>query len=189
MKAPNEKHLEDWLFEDISRLAIPLHSSFYKTGTAYRQVKMRRGVLDLLFIEEDSMTIVELKKDSVDDAALQQILRYIGDLKDTWEDVTSQIPCESENNLFNTYPKFGGLNIQGILIGHGSNNKTLAAAHGANIWVFGYDYDGVSDYDLDWIFHDTTYDLDNPLEYSDISDAMFRMGRNYVKKHSIGRYE
>jgi RecB family endonuclease NucS len=186
MKAPSEKHLEDWLFEDIERLGMCTSPTIYQIGTLYRQVKMRRGILDLLFVGEDSMTLVELKKGEIDDHALQQILRYMGDLKDTWDEVTGAIKTPNDNSAYNNYPYYGGLSITGILVGYTSNEKTLEAAHGAGIWTFKYEHNEVGEYELDWMLAKSTVEETyNPLEYTDISDAMFRMAKQYIKNNEI----
>lgn len=182
MKAPSEKHLEDWIFDDISRLDFFSSGNLYSTGTVYRQVKMRRGIADIVYVSDDFMTVVELKKGEIDDSALQQVLRYVGDLKDTWEEVVYTIPAKQ---VFPGKPTHGGLNISGILIGYSSNEHTLAAAWGADISTYKYEYDGDGDYALDWLFHSARYNQNNPLEYSEISDSMIRMARNYLKKHDL----
>lgn len=152
MIAPSEKHLEDWLFEDITRLGQPSSESLYENGVVYRQLEMRRGIADLLFVDNESMTIVELKKGEINDSALQQVLRYMGDLKDTWEETVHIVRSRNDNPLFTSFPTYGGLDIRGILIGHYSNENTLAAAHGADIWTFKYEYDESAGYGLDWLF-------------------------------------
>lgn len=175
MIAPSERHLEDWLFEDVNRLDN--YPAF--DGVVYRQVSTSHGIIDLLVVESNSMTVIELKKGEIDDHALQQVLRYIGDLRDTWESTVYMIPSKKYSHI--TREAKGGLNVFGILIGRSANKHTLAAAWGANVLAYTYDYDGES-YSFEPVFPETQHD---PLEYSDISDHMMRMAREWVIANNL----
>ena len=181
MKAPSEKHLEDWLFEDANRLPNAACCFGRNDFNVYRQLQLSSGILDLLYIEDDSMTVVELKKGEIDAYALTQILRYIGDLKIVWEECVGEISCSPEYLASNPPRYHGGLKVSGILIGYKCSNQVMVAAEAANVGVMKYEYDGTN-YEIDWDYHDYRWNQANPLIYSDIGDAMVRMARNFMKK-------
>jgi RecB family endonuclease NucS len=74
----SERDVEDYLCEN--------HNSFF--GQEYhligRQINIGLGIIDILLIDEDSqsLVVVEIKKDEIDDHALSQVMRYIVGVED-----------------------------------------------------------------------------------------------------------
>ena len=80
-----ERHLEDFLDENIARIHFGRRLSIYESedGLRGRQFPIDHGRIDLLCLDEDSgdLVVVELKKGRHSDAVVGQCLRYMGWVK------------------------------------------------------------------------------------------------------------
>lgn len=153
MKAPSEKHLEDWILAnpiELGWMEVPDYVLPDGVMLDYeplgRQVKVPSGVIDILAFSWDSIYIIELKKGEIGVSAFFQLLRYMRDVSNLWETMITAMPYPDfpDGNQY-TQPK-----VCGILIGNNIPDKDfLIAADAAKVMVATYDFDGNS-YHFEW---------------------------------------
>lgn len=136
MKAPSERHLEDWIVANPEKAMLET--------IVGRQIKLPSGIADLLISQDDIAYIVELKKDTLNAKTLAQLLRYRHDMLKIWEMSVLVFPDECRN------PTNIETRLAGILIGHSVDEDTVIAAHGAGVLTIRYEYtgDGYMFYDI-----------------------------------------
>jgi len=147
MQAPSEKHLEDYIAEmGMPEIYSPVPTFDVLIG---RQVQLPEGVIDLLYTNESSISVVELKKAALDDSALRQVLRYQSQLTSIWEFYTDTRPPVNSDPVF----PYGASPIRAALIGYSIDRHTLLACHavGIDVWLYRYaESDTEYWYDFDW---------------------------------------
>lgn len=159
MKAPSEKHLEDWivanreLFEPQEELHFP-----YLERIIARQPRLPSGIADLIGVNCDQVVVVELKRDLIDEKVIGQTLRYMANLKRMWNHAW-QIGLKRDGSEQYTYcfrqplSLVHGLRgeVGGLIVGHRIEKQSVIdAAAGAGIDVVTYDYVDDSYVFYDW---------------------------------------
>jgi RecB family endonuclease NucS len=164
MKAPNEKHLEDWIVSRNGSILATPGDNYKVIG---RQVRLSAGIADLIVFDGDSLWVYELKKDTIDTHALAQILRYKDDLRQIWRYVCRK-QLSDRNDAYRTFP----FCVQGLLIGHSASLDVRIAASGAGVSIYLYDFDG-ENYDCGYAhFPSMTRGTAEEFAYGRIGDAM-----------------
>lgn len=151
MKAPSEKHLEDWIVNNPTLFTSSCgDESMYPfiDSLVGRQVRLPCGIADLLAVYEDQFIVVELKRGDIDEAVLGQTLRYMADLKRIWRqalfyamehhDPDDYCYWQTANfsNVCGGFPEIGG-----YIVGHSVTKQAIVdAAHGAGIDIFLYNF-------------------------------------------------
>lgn len=79
-----------WQERDIEDYLCNNYEEFFGGVFLGRQVDIGVGVIDILLYdpEENSLTVIELKKETVDENAIGQIMRYMAGLEDYIEDIS-----------------------------------------------------------------------------------------------------
>lgn len=174
MKAPSERHLEDWIVDNAGMLA-PIH---IPVTLLSRQLPLPSGRLDLLIRWGVNLEVVELKKDAITEAAVMQTLRYMYDIKKIWGVATEYLPqalqVETSGNGLYHCP------IYGHLIGHSITPVVLRCAEAAEISVSLYDYDG--EYEIEDVCSDQPdYAVLEEFSYGLVGIAMRSILAHYNK--------
>lgn len=181
MKAPSEKHLEDWIIANglVYQIGCTPNDgpddpdyaeSDYLSVIAKllgRQVRLPSGICDLIGItnfKRPAITVFELKRGPVDSHSLAQCLRYMRDIKTICEEVLH--PSEGYTTLhlgaIDAAAEYRALYymplVTGALVGSDVADKHIVTAcEASDIAVFTYDY-----IDGDYIFDPLSeWDLDS----------------------------
>lgn len=148
MKAPSEKHLEDWIVDNPSKAFYQLEPyedkwdgrmPLFETLIA-RQAKLPSGICDLVAIDTgegfDCIYAVELKKGAIDSDAICQCMRYMYDFKD----MVKHAKMHTSHHAFE-YPLHFSQETKGIVIGHSlSDGNLVKSAEAAHILLVTYEY-------------------------------------------------
>lgn len=170
MRAPSEKHLEDWIVANFSRFGalveqelVPEYwrESFYHPDDTYyvetffnqliaRQYPLPSGRPDLIATTHKSVVAVEIKKGPVTYETLGQCLRYIYELKEvfywTFFDVRSSDNPDCEAYEYSPMfqletTEYPDTEIYGMVVGHGVSDKNIPiVAAACNIKVVTYEF-------------------------------------------------
>ena len=161
----SERELEDWICEhwDDEGSEYPVPFSGALIG---RQVQVEHGIIDLLSVGMGTTRVIELKKGTLKESDIGQVLRYSWDIKwmlqclaryynpldlagipDHLIDLTKQFflyfHCKDEPWTV-TEPGIcshvGYENVQPVLIGKSANLKLLSAAEAARVKVYTWEY-------------------------------------------------
>lgn len=162
MIAPSEKHLEDWIANNL-----PLVGEYFEAGidgedrpyeagiypffsqVIARQFNLPTGRCDLILQGNDlfdffhcPIVVAELKLDCIDAKAILQLMRYTHDLK--------MVAEFARTNVSRTERRINGVQaqriIKGCLIGHScTDDLLLAACNAYEIDVFLYHYEANED--------------------------------------------
>lgn len=149
MRAPTERHLEDWIVANSELFAEDYGEDElfpYVEKIVGRQVRLPSGIADLMGAAGDQFAVVELKAGSIDETCVGQVLRYMGDLKHLWMSSYLDAP-ENVQHLHQYWRYEGGgiLNsdfpeIKGIIVGHSVKNYSIVTpAHWNGIEIVTYD--------------------------------------------------
>jgi len=164
MKAPSEKHLEDWIVNNSLRFGSPETACeqfpvdpcdyFWLSEETFilpyvrqligRQVRVAHGIIDLLSRGDDSIEVIELKKDAITLESVAQCARYIHDVKS----VTRHVFASEKPDWIDTGIWFGLWDermqspmVSGGVVGRSLPDKnTMALAALCNIDLVVYDY-------------------------------------------------
>lgn len=149
MKAPSEKHLEDWIvanpekvyyqeepYEDKWDGKMPLFGTLIA-----RQAKLPSGICDLIATDmQDGYYVIyaiELKKGAIDSDTICQCLRYIHDLKDLVQHTKMHTGGKAFQYSVHHFPE-----VRGIVVGHWLKDANVPLfADAANILPVTYEYD------------------------------------------------
>lgn len=156
MKAPSEKHLEDYLWthpEALGMIGIPPQygPDSPRYNLWFRQFHVPSGIIDLLGCNY-RVCAFELKKGILTAQSLTQLMRYMFDVRNMVERL--MMDWFSEPGPLQNWAKqywdpnsaHGAMGlVGGVLIGHDyENDNLLTACAGCDIDVLIYDYDGVT---------------------------------------------
>ncbi len=143
MKAPTEKHLEDWIALHLNAV-LPIGSILLR-----RQLRLPSGIADMVAVNGRYLTVIELKKGVVDAACVVQALRYMCDLQGIYEQTLGDLFGDSSLTWdeFNRGNQFLNFCIQGVVIGSSFEDKHMPViCEAANISLMTYEHDVPSDY-------------------------------------------
>jgi hypothetical protein len=133
MRAPSEKHLEDYLV------------SVWDTDIIQRQAKLPHGIADLILRFGHFLAVAELKKGPIEAEAVIQLLRYMSDMRRIfnytryrWYTERKQF-YKGRSNIGNSGPE----ELLGVIIGHElPDHKVMHVCEMSQILVMTYEYDG-----------------------------------------------
>lgn len=133
MKAPSEKHLEDYLV------------TCFGADVIQRQAKLPHGIADLILKFGNFVAVAELKKGPIEAEAVVQLLRYMSDMRRIfayaryrWYAERKQF-YKSRPNVGNSGPE----ELLGVIIGHElPDHKIMHVCEMSQILVMTYEYDG-----------------------------------------------
>lgn len=180
MKAPSEKHLQDYLynnpecFHEESELdySDPIDLFGY-------EYELPRGRVDLLgsgWIDGwNCIWAIELKKDALALPCLAQVLRYVRDIQLIWEYAISGLHDINEALIgVDHRPQ-----VRGILVGYSCSDDLLIAAQASNVCVYTYSYNA-----------DTTYTLTPQIPKDPHKTALLRyydsnLGEEIRRVHTV----
>lgn len=142
MIAPSETHLEDWIVGNL-----PLFGSYYEFDEASgisqfvrrliaRQLRLPSGRADLVgltHIALPSVTIIEIKRDEINEKTVAQCLRYMRDLQDIFFHTQHEWSMGRADRAYDAesvvYCRNGWLpEISGMVVGHRLANENVAIA-------------------------------------------------------------
>lgn len=159
MKAPSEKHLEDWILANPEKL-----QHFYKPlihKVLECQCRFECGIADIVAKGNAGVLVIELKKDGVDEAVIAQCLRYCFELRSSVQSLLADIEvndlwgCKDYNFHFESWF------VTPVVIGsHVKNAATGYLADMGNILIFTYDYDGQG---YDFELYRSSYGTSSPV--------------------------
>lgn len=170
MKAPSEKHLEDYLWahpEAFDEFGVDEHNNpIPHFIPRWRQIPVASGIVDIVGSWFGlGLAVVEIKKGTIDTKAFAQIMRYKRDFRN----MVQYLICTYGSNgaaLREHMPMDHRITewwkselIQGILVGESIPDKNLLiACQACDIEVYTYQYDGAAyilNRELDAIQDDT----------------------------------
>ena len=197
MKAPSERHLEDYIWEHPEALGtINLPPEYGEDCAMYsfvlRQFHLPSGIVDLIGFDY-RMVIFELKKNVVTAQALTQLMRYMRDLQRI---VDRLLMTLMESQVTEPWARLHfdvnriGPNplLAGTLIGHDiEDDNLLIACQACNVDVYLYEYEnGVytfEDISLNTIMGMDVYDSVCRLAAGEIGKAFFDHFRQDIEDH------
>lgn len=205
MKAPSEKHLEDWIVAnpkwfgdrwdrfddpygftdnfiwiDDNNFIWPILSKVIS-----RQPRFPTGIPDLIGLMDDRIAVIELKKGIIDSKVIAQCLRYMSALKKIqhWTYTNRghgidwrTLDPDADNEI-----------VSGLIVGHTIKDENLqVVAKHSSIQLYTYDY--VEDQNL-YTFHHQNFiePVENDLEYIDwangaVGDAILNATHSWLPK-------
>lgn len=169
MKAPSEKHLEDWIVDNLHLLGETWDGNrttpdFFSEDASWisetefvypyferilkRQARFPSGIADLITSNERTICAVELKQGAVDGEAISQVQRYMHMLRRIYEEAFYIALAKSpEVNQYFDYsetvsPDNGMHVVRGMVIGHSVKDaKWLTISEHLGIEIVTYDYE------------------------------------------------
>lgn len=171
VRAPSEKHLEDWICGNIDRFGGAMDSRIYfPSGQEHddyywvdqhryimphvdyligRQMRFMHGRADLvgMCISRRDIYAIELKADAVNLEAVAQVARYISDIREITGVASSMtpfddLPQEVWNKVIASNPV-----VRGLVVGFAApDESTSVLAELLNVHIAVYDYDPVEGY-------------------------------------------
>lgn len=138
MKAPSERHLEDWFTSNVSNLEYTIDGEIqeFALEVVTRQLRLPSGIADVILQGPNDVVVAELKKGVIDTATLAQCLRYMRDVKRIMGYALAYIRDPRIEHWTLADPE-----VTGILIGRAIESENLLiAASCANVSVYLYDY-------------------------------------------------
>lgn len=144
MRAPSEKHLEDWIVANWGQFVYDTPQINARRIVA-RQLTLSTGIPDLIISSKLGIRVIELKKGVVDGAAVAQVIRYVGEIEQLYAYATSCIEspndphyCDESQMPSRFFPI-----VAGVLIGYEFDKNALLACYTNNIQAWEYDFDGI----------------------------------------------
>lgn len=182
MKAPSERHLEDW---------IAAHANVIFGESVHvvrRQFHLPSGIADVLTRHHNYLNVVELKKGAITAECVAQTLRYMGDLYGIYESVIGNLFTEltiSRGEFDNAYAQLPRV-VEGTIIGSRFEDRHLPViCEAANISLLTYDFNGV-DYTFKWyaspVIRSKQKEYDRYFDgelITVIKEQVFRMSENF----------
>jgi hypothetical protein len=193
MKAPSEKHLEDWIVNNLDYFGdafdknvyglLPIEDPLWINSDEYtypffshvlkRQARFPFGIADLITTDGDSICAVELKAGAVDGETIAQVLRYMHALRHIYSRVSEQ-EHYANPDVAAHYDYWGSLVVEsgahvirGVVVGNGiKDRKILSLSPLLGIDIVVYDYDPATDF---YRFNTESSWIDN-LGMSDAAD-------------------
>lgn len=205
MKAPSEKHLQDYIWNKRNQEYDPNTWEFPWFHLVGREIKLPSGYADFIALycplihglPINTIVVVEIKKDAVNHHTLTQTLRYIRDVHKIWKyAIAGMVDLTCYGDYQADSPA-----VSGVMIGSSASDEIMIAAEAAHIEVMTYDFDGVGytfDYPQSPQLADTEY---MSFHDSDIADMIRRVyqeeietanrrwpERRYINEPTIGEY-
>lgn len=183
MKAPSEKHLENWIFKNgIGKVynCLSLTGEYFLHDTAPKlvgsQIQVPYGFIDLLYMYDNSFMIVEIKKGAINSKTLNQILRYAHNIEDLL-----MTHCKDNGLLLDVDVDrfYKGNNIDLVVIGSSIDRETSMAIESLRIDAFEYDFDGES-YFFKQAGHKSVYESSYTYDQR-MQDAIEHIIKNAMK--------
>lgn len=164
MKAPTEKHLENWIVAHLEQFGEPFDADsvpdFVEIGFFHpsedeiiipdadrfigRQVRVRHGIIDLLAKSPEGIRVIELKKDAITLEAIAQCARYIHDIKQFCDHLRMSDRPEAMDprRWFGLWDEvFNSPMVDGLVVGYSLPDKNIMAmAALCNINLMTYEY-------------------------------------------------
>lgn len=164
MKAPNEKHLENWIVAHLDQFGEPCDAAtvpdyvelelFHPSDDEIiipdadrligRQVRVRHGIIDLLAKSYEGIRVIELKKDAITLESIAQCARYIHDVKQFCDHLClSDRPEDMDTGRwFGLWDEiFNSPMVDGLVVGYSLPDKNIMAmAALCNINLMTYEY-------------------------------------------------
>lgn len=134
MKAPTEKHLEDWIVNNPSHFADcqpgeQFYSAFVDRFIG-RQFRLPFGIVDLIGVKTNTLQVIELKKGVIDYASVCQCMRYVAQIKEIVTYAYYDCPDARQFNV----------SVDGMIVGHSFEAKDVQMiASAAGICTVIYD--------------------------------------------------
>lgn len=178
--APSEKHLEDWIANNFREFKRKAHGTYGYIIS--RQPEFPSGKPDLIVRMMECLAVIELKLNVVDEKAVGQCLRYMGDIQllhaDLYGDLDSGDNPHAHSfgdNLIGG--KIGRNPIHGILIGHSYTNAALHLIKSFRLEALTYDFDeSLNTFDFNW--PDDAIPLTETLRGSDMEIEVKKLMRH-----------
>lgn len=140
--APSEKHLEDWIVANQQEF-FAKNPRVWGRRIAARQVQMGSGRLDLVVAAKLGLRILELKKETVDEKCVTQVIRYTGEVRDLFRWAEHLIQSYDDPHYYEPSPATDMHPLVApVLIGGGFTRKALLACATNDIIAIEYWYDG-----------------------------------------------
>lgn len=176
MKAPTEKHLEDWIVDhNAYELDEGYHQDMFGAIVA-RQFRLPYGIADLITQRCESVTVIEIKQGVIDEKVLTQCARYMRQLRQIyyWVFCEAMMTDNPDHQQYRFTPlhtpevePYFHAEINGVVIGsHISHAYIPLIATHMSIDVFSYDYDQQDD----WYVFDHQLEDMNKLLYEDCQE-------------------
>lgn len=153
MKAPSEKHLQQYIFDHPEILGVieTPHENINEYEFIKKEAKLPSGIADFLSVchcdYPPHFVVIETKKDSLNSKALAQILRYMRDIQGIWKYAIAGLPTPNAGIITHyEIPK-----VKGLLIGASADDDLIISAQAAHVSVAVYSFDG-TDYEFNWLF-------------------------------------
>lgn len=158
MKAPSERHLEDWIvanphkfkncadeygWTDFERYLAQAEGELLTHGKPYfninlvRQVELSCGYADLVGLRGNKIGVVELKKNAVNEKTLVQLMKYINEI----EHMILFRELEVVPNFWSREHKRIP-SVFGFAVGYGQPSKQTIEGCPSRISLVSYDFDG-----------------------------------------------
>ena len=148
MKAPSEKHLEDWIVANPEKFGVLGDYRYFSLAEFIikRQSRLPHGIPDLIVKSPyHSITVVELKRDSINSDTVAQCLRYMCDLQGIFA-MATVVASQDRGIEYSRDATFdvGELReISGVVVGDSMPDRNLiAVCNMANIAPVIYEFDG-----------------------------------------------
>jgi len=209
MKAPSEKHLEDWIVdypEYVGYSVDDIDPDDWWDGflplinrVLTRQTKLPSGISDLIVlatgIQDISIAVVEIKRNAINADTLAQTLRYMRDIREIFYWARCDFGFHD-----NYYPDIGvwgschGLTpeVTGVMIGHSLSDRNIAiAGEACGIVSVLYDYDPTSNmYKFDITGDDERIPATQRLNvYKEFTFGSIGIGMREVMEHRLLDYQ
>jgi len=151
-RAPSEKHLEDYLFNNPSLFGeylLPDDTIHTAYSLPFRQFRLPSGVVDMIGFDW-RLCVFELKRGVLKAQALTQLLRYMHDIQYVIDGIMQSLNTDPGYAFRNYHWTGDDYNyarlIRGVLVGNSiEDDNFLLACHACNVDVFTYDYDPRND--------------------------------------------
>lgn len=159
MKAPSEKHLEDWIVDNPQYFGEAYGSQWdedelypYFEKVLKRQARFPSGIADLVMSNDTTICAVELKLGGIDGEAVAQVQRYMYMLRliyqEAFDIARRGYPDVSKHYHYpdTVSPDMGMHVVRGMVVGHGvKDHKLLMISELLGIELVTYDYNPKDD--------------------------------------------
>lgn len=193
MKAPSERHLEDWIVahpEDFG-------GEYFDFNLRVRQFPLPSGRLDLLGTDFNTIYVIEIKKDNLKPQTLSQVLRYKKDLHRIWQVSLSGLPHPDPGCTTAAYLGLGyhAPQIKGLMVGYDIEPELVLSADASDVDVFTYEYNPETNwYTFDWAIQPRDFSEFEPYRTGIIGKLMrqaymSRLAGIYSESDIAGMYQ
>lgn len=156
MKAPSEKHLENWIVANPDKFKNTASEYGWTNFERYlaqdegvllsqrrpyfdthfvTQVELSCGYADLIGMRGSKIGVVELKKSVINEKALIQLLKYINEIEEMLMFRELEIVPDYSNRANVSIPR-----VFGIAVGYGQPSKQTVAGCPSRVSLVSYDF-------------------------------------------------